>query len=213
MAAMGAAMALGCCRGTIKLLLPEALTQHVALLGLVFWLLFALNTVLTPQENLLPSPLNTAHVRTTVTVALAGPLLAVFCSPGAVTVALVVKGPAAVGRTTMASWLLPPTGRAAMLQLTTDALVAVQPARQNRMLRQVVLGGGVVVQRNQQATQLMTQHATKHTSTLSCSTSLVNCSRRTSPGGPLTYCRPGGRFSVTTTLLAAWLPTLATVMV
>jgi hypothetical protein len=101
----------------------------------VLWLLLALNTELTPQGNLLPSPLKTAHVRTTVMVAIAGPLLAVFCSPGAVTVALVVKGPAAVGRTTIGSWLLPPTGREAMLQLTTDALVAVQPAN-----KQVVCG-------------------------------------------------------------------------
>jgi hypothetical protein len=109
--------------------LCQQLTQHVVLLGLVLWLLLVLNTVLGPHAKLLPSPLNTAHVRTTVMVALAGPLLAVFCSPGAVTVALVVKGPAAVGRTTKASWLLLPTAREAMLQLTTDALVAVQPAR------------------------------------------------------------------------------------
>jgi hypothetical protein len=103
----------------------------VVLLGLVLWLLLAFNTVLGPQAKLLPSPLNTAHVRTTVMVALAGPLLAVFCSPGAATVALEVKGPAAVGRTTMGSWLLPPTGMEAMLQVTVVVVVpaTVQPAK------------------------------------------------------------------------------------
>lgn len=88
-----------------------------------------LNTVLSPQGKGPPVLLNTAHVRTTVMVLLAGPLLAAFESPGAATVALVVNGPAAVGRTTKARVLLPPAAMLlAMVQLIVVAPLAVQPA-------------------------------------------------------------------------------------
>jgi hypothetical protein len=109
----------------------QQLTQQVVMFGLMLWLLLVLRTELDSlQGKLLPSPLYTAHVRTTVMVLVAGPLLAVFCSLGAVTVALVVKGPAAVGRTTMGRTLLPPAGMLAMVQVTVMGVVpvAVQPA-------------------------------------------------------------------------------------
>jgi hypothetical protein len=86
------------------------LLQHVLLLGLVLWLLLALATALAPHVKLLPSPLYTAHVRTTVIVVLAGPLLDVSSGPSVVTLVVVVKGPGSVGFTTMGMSLLPPGG-------------------------------------------------------------------------------------------------------
>jgi hypothetical protein len=91
-------------------------TQHVALLGLVLWLLLALGAELGPQGKLLPSPLYTAHVRRTVMVVLAGPLLSVFCSLSAVTLPVVVRGPGSVGLTVIGTSLLPPGGMVPMLQ-------------------------------------------------------------------------------------------------
>jgi hypothetical protein len=93
------------------------LMQHAALLGLVLWLLLALGAESGPQGKLLPSPLYTAHVRTTVIVVLAGPLLAVFCSPSAVTLPVVVSGPGSVGLTTIGTSLPPPGGMVPMLQV------------------------------------------------------------------------------------------------
>jgi hypothetical protein len=106
----------------------QPLTQQMVAFGLLLWLLLVLGIVLGPQGNLLPSPLNTAHVRATLMMLVAGPLLPVFCSPGAVTVALVVNGPAAVGRTTIGSVLLPPAAMLAMVQVTVVLPLAVQPA-------------------------------------------------------------------------------------
>lgn len=105
----------------------QALTQQVALDGFAFWLLLLLKAKPALQLKLLPSPLYTAQVRVTVMTLVAGPLLAVFCSSLAVTVALAVNDPGAVAFTTSVKLLLPPAGMLATVQVTVWP-AAVQPA-------------------------------------------------------------------------------------
>jgi hypothetical protein len=53
--------------------------QQMVVFGLVLWLLLVLGTELVAlQGKLLPSPLYTAHVRTTLITVVLGPLLAGF---------------------------------------------------------------------------------------------------------------------------------------
>lgn len=93
-------------------------------------LVLLLDTALGPVQGKGPPLLSyTAHVRTTVMALVAGPLLVALLSPGAVTVALVVYGPSAIGRTTKARVLLPPTAMlVVMLQVTVVVPLVVQPA-------------------------------------------------------------------------------------
>lgn len=109
-------------------MIPE-LTQQVVLLGLLLVALPLLNTALPTHSKGPPVLVNAAHVRTTVMVLVAGPLLVVFCSPAAATVALVMNGPAAVGRTTMPSVVLPLAAMVPlMVQVTVVLPLATQPA-------------------------------------------------------------------------------------
>ena len=98
----------------------QPLTQQVVVFGVLLVLL--LDTALGPVQGKGPPLLSyTAHVRTTVMALVAGPLLVALLSPGAVTVALVVYGPSAIGRTTKARVLLPPTAMlVVMLWLPTQ---------------------------------------------------------------------------------------------
>ena len=92
--------------------------QHVAFDGVLLLLADALNRP-APHVKALPSVLNLAQVCTTVSVPTAGPLLVLLRSPGAVTVALVVRMPGTVGLMIRLRLNLPPGGMEEIKHVTT----------------------------------------------------------------------------------------------